>query len=45
MTARPPAMVATLSGLAMARPPRLSISFTTALAAALEGSRPSTLTP
>ena len=44
-TARPPAMVATLSALATACPPRLSISFTTAFAAALEGSRPSTLTP
>jgi len=45
MTARPPAMVATLAALATAWPPRLRIAATTSLAGALEGSRPSTLTP
>ena len=44
-TARPPAMVATLSGLATALPPRPRISLTTWLAGSLDGSRPSTLTP
>ena len=44
-TARPPAIVAMLSATATARPPRPWISFTTASAGALEGSRPSTLTP
>src|SRR3989475_108902 len=41
----PPAIVATLSAFAIASPPRASISLTTACAAALDGSRPSTVTP
>ena len=45
MAARPPAMVAMLWAFATARPPWASISFTTASAGALDGSRPSTLTP
>ena len=44
-TLRPPAIVATLSGLATARPPALRIVATTSLAGSLEGSRPSTPTP
>ena len=41
----PPAIVATLSAFATARPPRASISFTTPSARSLDGSRPSTVTP
>jgi hypothetical protein len=41
----PPAIVATLSALATARPPLASISLTTPSARAFDGSRPSTVTP
>ena len=44
-TALPPAIVATLSGLATACPPAFWITPTTSLAGALDGSRPSTPTP
>ena len=44
-TARPPAIVAMLSGLATAWPPWPRMSATTWFAGSLDGSRPSTLTP
>src|SRR5262249_7875352 len=45
MSALPPAIVATLSGLGTALPPALRISSMTSLAGPLDGSRPSTPTP